>query len=55
MPPLGTMDFAAFKPFIRSDMVLSFEPAPGTPAAEVKQGLRTVADAWRTKREEDHT
>ncbi|NQU39932.1 MAG: sugar phosphate isomerase/epimerase [Lentisphaerae bacterium] len=47
MPPLGTMDFTAFKPFIRSDMVLAFEPAPGTPAAEVSEGLRIVGEAWR--------
>lgn len=47
MPPLGTMDFTAFKPFIRSDMVLVFEPAPGTPTDEIRQGLRVVGDAWR--------
>ncbi len=55
MPPLGTMDFTAFKPFVRSDMVLAFEPAPGTPAQEIKEGLRTVAQAWTHEEREAAT
>jgi sugar phosphate isomerase/epimerase len=55
MPPLGTIDFAAFKPFIRSGMVLSFEPAPGTPAQEIKEGLREVARAWNHEPKEAAT
>jgi len=53
MPPLGTVDFAAFKPFIRSDMVLAFEPAPGTPAQEIKEGLGCVAQAWNSETREE--
>lgn len=53
MPPLGTMDFTTFKPFVRDDMVLAFEPAPGTPAMEVKEGLRTVAQAWANETREE--
>ena len=47
MPPLGTMDFTAFKPFIRSDMVLAMEPAPGTPTSEIQAGLAIVRAAWQ--------
>ncbi len=52
MPPLGTIDFTTFTPFLRSDMVFAFEPAPGTPAHEVKAGLRHVAQAWNNDNNE---
>lgn len=46
MPPQGTVDFTTFKPFIRNDMVLAFESAPGTPPAEILTGIQSVAQAW---------
>lgn len=46
MPPAGTVDFTSFRPFIRPDLPLVFEPAPGAPAEDIVQGLRIVREAW---------
>ena len=48
MPPAGHVDFASFKPFVREDIPLVFEPMPGCPAEKVKEGLAVVKEAWGT-------
>jgi sugar phosphate isomerase/epimerase len=52
MPPRGQTDFPALREYLRSGMVLSFEPAPGTPAGEILEGRRLVAAAWGNTGEE---
>jgi sugar phosphate isomerase/epimerase len=46
MPPKGNVDFQRFKDLIRSDMVLVFEPAPGTPPDDVREAVAVIRDAW---------
>jgi len=47
MPPAGKIDFADLKPFVRNDVPLVLEPAPGTPADEVRRGAEFIRDAWQ--------
>jgi sugar phosphate isomerase/epimerase len=49
MPPLGKINFAAFKPLIRSDMIAVLEPAPGTPTAAVQEGANVIRQLWDLK------
>jgi hypothetical protein len=47
MPPAGKIDFADLKPFVRNDVPLVLEPAPGTPPDEVRRGAEFIRDAWQ--------
>ena len=46
MPPRGAVDFASLARYIRPDMPLVLEPAPGTPGVEIQEGLRIIQKAW---------
>ena len=48
MPPLGDIDFRVFKPFIKDDMLLVLEPAPGTPTEEVLEGKALIEQFWNS-------
>ena len=45
-PGQGGIDFTAFKPVLRPDMILVLEPAPGMPAEEIEAGMRVLREAW---------
>jgi len=45
-PPAGNVNFAQFKPFVRDDMPLVFEPMPGAPEERLAEGLAVVREAW---------
>ena len=49
MPPRGKVKFDRFKNLVGSDTIKVFEPAPGTPAAEIRAGMAVVQAAWETK------
>jgi len=46
MPPAGDMEFLPFKKMARSGILLTLEPAPGTPYADVREGHRIVKEVW---------
>lgn len=46
MPPKGDTDFSRFKRFVRPDLPLVLEPAPGTPAADIAAAVPFLQDAW---------
>ena len=46
MPPLGKLDFALFRETGRRAIVRVLEPAPGTPAEAVSEGLAFLKTAW---------
>jgi sugar phosphate isomerase/epimerase len=46
MPPLGGIDFAPFKKFLKSGTVAVLEPAPATPEEEMREGVRSLRAAW---------
>lgn len=46
MPPNGNINFTSFKSFAESGIVLVFEPAPGTPGTEIREGMRIIREAW---------
>ena len=46
MPPLGKVDFSTFKTYLKSDTRLILEPAPRTPEADIREGARTIREAW---------
>jgi sugar phosphate isomerase/epimerase len=45
-PGQGKVDFATFREFLRSDLLLVLEPAPGTDAAAVKDGIAMLRRVW---------
>ncbi|MBN1558048.1 MAG: TIM barrel protein [Lentisphaerae bacterium] len=47
MPPLGAVDFTAFKDARPCDSVAVLEPAPATPEEEIVNARRAVEAAWR--------
>jgi sugar phosphate isomerase/epimerase len=47
VPGRGGVRFDTFAPFIRPDMPLVMEPAPGTPAGEIREGVRLIASTWK--------
>jgi sugar phosphate isomerase/epimerase len=46
MPPLGEIDFAPFRPFVRSGTVAVLEPAPATPEADIRAAVDTLQAVW---------
>lgn len=46
MPPQGSVDFAGFKTYLKSDMALVIEPAPRTPEADIREGIRVLREVW---------
>jgi sugar phosphate isomerase/epimerase len=47
MPGLGAIDFAGLLPLLPAETALVLEPAPGTPHADVENGIRVIRDALR--------
>lgn len=46
MPPRGAIDFAQFRRFVLPGRVYVLEPSSRAPAADVKEGLRRITEAW---------
>ena len=46
MPPTGNIDFTRFRRFLRPDVALVLEPAPGTPQADILAGRKVLEEAW---------
>jgi len=46
MPPKGNIDFTSFKSVVESGTVFVFEPAPGTPEADIRKGMEVIREAW---------
>lgn len=46
MPPHGEVDFGLFKAYLRDDIELVLEPAPGTDAEDIRRGAAFIRDAW---------
>lgn len=45
-PGKGSVDFASLAPFGAADIIRVFEPAPGTPMHEVRDGLALLRRLW---------
>jgi len=45
-PGAGTIDFAALKPYVRSDHLKIFEFGPGVPAEDLRAGVEHVKSIW---------
>ena len=54
MPPDGSVHFDAFTTFAALSVPLVFEPAPGMPAPQLKEGIQIVREAWDVTRDTDH-
>jgi sugar phosphate isomerase/epimerase len=50
-PGVGTVDFAALKPFVKAGHIKVFELSPRLPAEEVRRGVEYVRSLW----EEEHS
>ena len=50
MPPLGDIDFTAFKDFLTSDIVAVLEPAPATPESDIQEGVHILLTAWELEK-----
>lgn len=46
MPPVGDMDFTMLKSFLRENMPLVLEPAPGMPVEMVEEGIQIISEAF---------
>jgi sugar phosphate isomerase/epimerase len=46
MPPRGEIDFAPFRPFVRSGIVAVLEPAPATPQEEIRAAVCMLESLW---------
>lgn len=46
MPPKGDTDFARFARFVRADVPLVLEPAPGTPKEDIAAALPFLEEIW---------
>jgi len=57
MPPAGDMDFTILKSFIRENMPLVMEPAPGMPSEMVSEGIKLLSEALDlpTRKQDDET
>jgi sugar phosphate isomerase/epimerase len=48
MPPLGEIDFSLYRPYaLRDDVLTVLEPAPGTPADRIRDGVALLERAWQ--------
>lgn len=52
-PAKGNIDFGYFKEKANSGIVLVLEPAPGTPAADIKEAASFLAKEWEHKAQAD--
>lgn len=52
MPPNGTVDFPALKPFVQKDIPLVLEPSSQLSLEEVKAGYEIIREHWTTSPEE---
>jgi sugar phosphate isomerase/epimerase len=46
MPPRGRLDFVPFRQWIRPEQIMVLEPAPGTPAEEILEGVKILSEEW---------
>lgn len=49
MPGKGSIDFGMFKDIVKTDAVLVLEPFPGTPDADIIDGVKVIEAAWNVK------